>query len=294
MRAIVRWTVRTVLVLFALVVIAVVGVYAATQPMIGKHYPFAPTALSADPAEADVSSGAKLVQLFGCKDCHGAGLRGQLLYDIPMVARLSAPNLTLVAKTYSDPQIAEMVRSGVRADGTELVGMPSPALSRLTDPEIAAVIAYVRSLPAGGAAPQDKQLGFVGRVLLLMGKLPTTPSLVAKYAAHPLPDFGPATEAGRGIARACAECHGPDLSGADGPDLRIAAAYDLPAFTRLLRTGVALDGRPVRPIGLIGEDKSGPGLMAQVAREREGFGLSDAEIAALHAYLQARAAFLVR
>jgi mono/diheme cytochrome c family protein len=294
MRAVVKWTVRAVLVLFALVVIAAVGVYAATQPMLARRYAFAPQALAANPAEADVSSGAKLVQLFGCKDCHGASLRGQLLYDIPMVARLSAPNLTLVAKTYSDQQIAEMVRSGVRADGTELVGMPSQALSRLTDPEIAAVIAYVRSLPAGGTQPPDKQLRLVGRVLLLMGKVPTTPSLVAKYAAHPLPDFGPATAAGRGIARACSECHGPDLSGDDGPDLRIAAAYDLPAFTRLLRTGIALDGRPVRPTGLIGEDKSGPGLMAQVARERRGFGLSDEEIAALHAYLQARVASMTR
>jgi len=96
---------------------------------------------------------------------------------------------------------------------------------------------------------------------------------------------GPRRRPGRG---------GPDLSGDDGPDLRIAAAYDLPAFTRLLRTGIALDGRPVRPIGLIGENQSGPGLMAQVAREREGFGLSDAEVASLHAYLQARAASMVR
>jgi mono/diheme cytochrome c family protein len=294
MRAIVRWTVRTVLVLFALVLIAAIGVYLVTQPMLDRRYPFTPRALAADPAEADVASGAKLVQLFGCKDCHGAALRGQLLYDVPMVARLSAPNLTLVAKSYSDPQIAEMMRSGVRADGTELVGMPSQALSRLTDPEIAAVIAYVRSLPAGGAPPEDKQLRLVGRVLLLAGQLPTTPSLVAKYAAHPLPDFGPATAAGRGFARACAECHGPDLSGDDGPDLRIAAAYDVPAFTRLLRTGIGLDGRPVRPTGLLGESKTGPGLMAQVAGDRAGFGLSDADIAALHAYLQARAASLVR
>jgi mono/diheme cytochrome c family protein len=294
MQAVVKWSVRAVLVLLALVAVAVVGLYVVTQRMIDQRYPFTPRALAAAPAGTDVASGAKLVQLFGCKGCHGADLRGQLLFDIPLVARLNAPNLTWVAKTYSDPQIAEMMRSGVRADGSALVGMPSQALSRMTDAEVAAVVAYVRSVPAGGAPHDDKQLRVLGRVLVLLGKAPTAPELVARYAAHPLPDFGPATAEGRGIARACAECHGPDLSGDTGPDLRIAAAYDLPAFTRLLRTGVGLDGQPIKPIGLPEEGGSGPGLMAQTARDREGFGLSDAEIAALHAYLQVRAASLTR
>ena len=55
----------------------------------------------------------------------------------------------------------------------------------------------------------------------------------------------------------------------------IAGAYDLPAFTRLLREGVAPGNKPVP-------------RMRIVAREDSRF-YTDEEIAALHAYLVARA-----
>jgi hypothetical protein len=59
------------------------------------------------------------------------------------------------------------------------------------------------------------------------------------------------------------------------PDLTIAGAYDLPAFARLLREGVAPGNKPVKE-------------MSRVAREDSRF-YKDEEIGALHAYLVARA-----
>jgi cytochrome c553 len=79
----------------------------------------------------------------------------------------------------------------------------------------------------------------------------------------------------------CSGCHGADLSGrqaspdAFAPDLMIAGAYDLPAFTRLLREGVAPGGKKL-------------GLMREIAIRDARF-YTDAEIAQLHAYLVARA-----
>jgi hypothetical protein len=61
----------------------------------------------------------------------------------------------------------------------------------------------------------------------------------------------------------------------NAPDLTIAGAYDLPAFTRLLREGVAPGGKPVP-------------TMHEVARDDSRF-YNDTEIAALHGYLVARA-----
>jgi hypothetical protein len=60
------------------------------------------------------------------------------------------------------------------------------------------------------------------------------------------------------------------------PDLAVAAAYDLPRFARLLRTGIGRDGKD-------------HGLMSEVARGWLKY-LSDDQIAGLHAYLVARAA----
>lgn len=77
----------------------------------------------------------------------------------------------------------------------------------------------------------------------------------------------------------CTECHGNDLQGdpfGGTPDLVIAAAYSFDDFLRLMQTGVALGERAV-------------GLMSEVARSRFRY-LTDAEIHALHTFLQRRAA----
>nr|HET7858884.1 c-type cytochrome [Caldimonas sp.] len=77
----------------------------------------------------------------------------------------------------------------------------------------------------------------------------------------------------------CAECHGGDLKGngwnTGAPDLAVVAGYSAQQLTRLLRTGVGADGRE-------------HGLMSRVAKDRLHH-LSDGEIAAIHAYLLARA-----
>ena len=64
------------------------------------------------------------------------------------------------------------------------------------------------------------------------------------------------------------------------PDLTIAGAYDASAFTTLMRTGVPPGGRKLK-------------LMGQIARDDFSH-MTDAEIAQVYAYLQARARRLSR
>lgn len=291
MKKIARWAGWGLVVVILLAGIGWLGLVIASDQLRNHHYVFAAKPLPA--GREDVAAGAGLSRMFGCTGCHGPDLRGQVLVDDPMLGRFTAPNLTLLAKGYTDTQLAQVIRGGVRPDGSALFIMPSEAFSRLTDQETAEIIGYLRSLPAGGKAlGQTVEPGPIGRLGVVAGEFKVAPELVAQYQQRPLPDYGPETAAGRGVARACAECHGPDLSGAKdlGPDLRIAAAYDLPAFARLLRTGAALDGRPVKPIGAIGEGKS-IGLMAEIAPLRFG-ALTDTEIADLRAYLAARVSHL--
>jgi mono/diheme cytochrome c family protein len=80
----------------------------------------------------------------------------------------------------------------------------------------------------------------------------------------------------------CTECHGPALFGLkDGPggqptpDLRVAAGYDLEQFKTLMRTGVTPAGKPL-------------GMMREVAVGAFAH-MTDAELAAVHAYLVERA-----
>jgi mono/diheme cytochrome c family protein len=110
----------------------------------------------------------------------------------------------------------------------------------------------------------------------------TQPMRVAEYARNMPADFGAEVALGRHLAMThCSECHGPSFGGGEpepgaiAPDLAIVRAYDLPTFTRLLRTGTPLNDRKLRQMDV-------------VARE-EVSNLTDEEIAQVHAYLVRRA-----
>ena len=75
----------------------------------------------------------------------------------------------------------------------------------------------------------------------------------------------------------CVNCHHQTPKEIiNAPPLLVARAYSLPQFTRLMRSGVALDGRDLYAQGSI---------MGIVAREQLSH-LTDAEIAAIHGYLR--------
>jgi mono/diheme cytochrome c family protein len=173
--------------------------------------------------------------------------------------------------------------------------MPSAVFSTVTDAELAAVLAFVRSRPPGGAPTPDEPPGLLSRLAVVLGAwggagggsadppgpagLRSSPVLVAAARMRPPLDAGREHARGRHIARTvCTECHGSDLSGdptEGAPDLMVAAAYEPAAFRRLLRTGVPPGGRDL-------------GIMSETAREDFRV-FTDAEIEALHGYLRARA-----
>ncbi len=230
-------------------------------------------------AVADIERRARTL---GCISCHGEGLSGKIFLDDAKVALLHSPNLTEVAARASDQQLARAIRQGIGVDGRALLVMPSEAYQHLTDEETSALIAYIRRLPRAGTVSPRRGIGPLGRLGIAQGSFQTSPALVAEYLKRPAPDLGQAHAFGRHLARTtCAGCHGSDLSGRkvspeiDAPDLTIAGAYDLPAFRRLLREGVAPGNKPLKE-------------MRRIAREDSRF-YTDEEIAALHAYLVARA-----
>ncbi|HEX5264215.1 MAG TPA: c-type cytochrome, partial [Phenylobacterium sp.] len=225
-----------------------------------------------------IARGQRIATVFGCHDCHGADLTGRLFFDEMPVAKVAAPNLALAMAHQSDQDLARAIRTGVAADARSLWIMPSDAYSLLSDAETSDLIAYIRTFPAKGAPQPAKTLGPVGRLGVLIGKFRSAPALLKASHGEGLPDLGPRFADGRVLARACVECHGPDLKGlaaVKSPDLAIAGAYDPDDFEKLLRTGVAAGGRK---LGLMTE--SAPGRFNALSHE---------EISALHAYLKARA-----
>ena len=231
---------------------------------------------------AELADGQRQLKVLGCVSCHGAGLRGNLFFDEPKIARLYAPNLTLVAAIASDQQLAQGIRQGIGHDGRSLFAMPSAQYARLTDGEVAALVAAIRDLPRGGEQTPPVGIGPLGRVGIVTGKFKPQPELVADYAQKMPADLGPQFARGRHLVMTnCAECHGPALGGGEpkpglkAPGLEIAGAYDLEQFKRLMRDGAPPSGRDLD-------------MMDDISRNDLRH-LTDEEIAAIHGYLAARA-----
>ncbi len=239
-----------------------------------------PVAAATDPGA--VARGKRLADLTGCTDCHGPDLRGRLFDDEGWLhGRYYASNLTLRARIYSDEDIARIVRRGVRPDGRGVIAMPAMGFVRVTDQEMADILAFLRSQPAGGPEQPTHYFGPLDQWELWRGgNIKPAITYVAGERTKEPPDAGPQHAAARHLAGiVCAECHGGDLRGngwdTGAPDLGVVRSYGPAEFTRLLRTGIGADGKE-------------HGLMSEIARARL-YHLTDEEIAALHAYLVARA-----
>lgn len=280
MKTLLRWLGYAAGTLLLLVCAFALFVWIQSSRIVGHRYAAAPETLAAStltPAEGD-----RLAHVLGCYGCHGAGLRGDLVFDAGAFATVTAPNLTLVAARASDQQLAAAIRQGIGADGRGLWIMPSTMYARLTDAELAALVQVVRAQPPGGAAQPPVRFGPIGRMVVATRGLLPAPARIEEFRAHEPYDLGAEFAAGRHLAAtACADCHGADLSGGQptpdeaAPSLVVAGAYSLDQFRTLMRTGRPADGHRLA-------------LMGEVARDDLSH-LTDAEIASLHAYLRARA-----
>lgn len=230
---------------------------------------------------AEVAHGRRLATVMGCTSCHGEKLDGHLFEENARFAVAWSSNLSRILPRWSDAQVEAALRTGRRPDGSALWFMPTFAHARLSRADMADLIAWLRTVPPSGNDHPRIVTGPEWRQALAAG-FDDSAAQAARLKGRVPADAGPSTARGRYLAQiACAECHGPVLTGVpdprpgDAPDLSAAAAYSRSDFVRLLRTGLPPGGRDL-------------GWMTKEARHRL-HALDDAEIAAIHDYLIARA-----
>ena len=202
---------------------------------------------------AKIAHGKRLAAVLDCTGCHGANLQGQnVTKDDPAYGQMNAPNLTLMSAKYSDAEFEKLFREGVPRDGRQFWFMPVESFQFLSDADLAAIIAYVRSFkPAGEQLPPiTKGKGFYEDLKRGFGD---SRSQVARYRDNSPPDLGPKHARGRALVRiACTACHNAQLQGYQGftPNLDIAGAYSKAELTRLLTIG---EGRTKKNLGMMSD-----------------------------------------
>jgi mono/diheme cytochrome c family protein len=264
--------------LAAVLAVAVSAVGALmTAGLVKQHARSAPVPdLRVEATPVRIARGKAVVDGF-CSACHSSSgtLTGGL--DIgehfPMpVGSFVSSNLTPAGRLrrWSDGEIFRAIRNSVDADGRWLMLMSYTNAGRLSDDDIQAVIAYMRSLPATGEQTPDppSRLSLLGLVMLGAGLLPSgAPVIAGSITAPPKSATFPFGEYILSY-QDCRQCHGPRLTGGVpgqigplGPDLNLVKDWKLAEFIATMRTGIDPNGRelsrqmPWRPIGRMDDEE---------------------------------------
>ena len=277
MRRFLKWTGIVIGALAAITLMAALYLYIASQRVISRTYDVPSIAFDAPSDRDSIRKGERLSAVYGCTNCHGTDLTGSDMFDMPGIVHITAPNLTKVVKEYTDGELERVVRHGVKHDGTSTWIMPSAMFNRLSDEDLRAIIAYVRSFPERPGVDRLTQVRLLGRIGIIQGKFLPQATQVRNLPV--MADTSKPDPLARGrylVMTSCTECHGATLQGSDfvkAPNLAVVAAYSDVDFTRLMREGVGAGNRHL-------------GLMSEVAQARFAH-FNDAEVQAIRGYLQA-------
>jgi cytochrome c553 len=135
---------------------------------------------------------------------------------------ISAPNLTTgpgsVTFWYTEVDWDRAIRHGVAPDGRGLRFMPSEDFARWSDRDLAAVVAWIRTLPPTIGTATTFRVPVLRRIARGYGLIPDA----ADRIDHSLPaadpgDPAPTAEYGTYVAAACVRCHGEGFSGGPIP-----------------------------------------------------------------------------
>jgi mono/diheme cytochrome c family protein len=292
MKRFLKWVGIVLAVLAGLIFVSLIVIYFKTQARLTRVYALPEEAVSVPTDPESVARGGHIFQFRGCEACHSEGgyiqsdaetplgshvdssshdvphMEGNIYLDDPAVGLVVASNLTSgkggVAGGYSDPGWARAIRHGIRADGTPLLFMPSTEFYFLSDEDLGAVIAYIKSAPPVDHELPSSTVSWTGRVVMaLVPAITFIPAeLIPHEAARPgAPEPGITPEYGEYLTYSCKVCHGLTMSGGPipgfpsswppAPNLTFGPGSALPEWTEAgfmntLRGGVTPEGRQVR------------------------------------------------
>ncbi|MCA6111483.1 c-type cytochrome [Bradyrhizobium cenepequi] len=264
--------------LLALLSVAVLSAGALTSlGMIKQHSRSAPIPDIKVAATPELIARGKDIADGLCGACHSH--TGTLTGGYDLAVELQVPIGSFVAanltpagplRHWSDGEIFRAIRNGVDAEGRWLTMMSYVRAGRLSDDDIKAVIAYIRSVPAAGNPTPDPpdHMNMLGLAMLGAGMLPSGKPIITGHISGPLK--GPTFELGEYILayQDCRECHGENLTGGVpgqlaplGPDLNLVKDWTLAGFIAAMRTGIDPNGHeisekmPWRSVGKMDDDE---------------------------------------
>lgn len=275
--------------LIAVALFFALGLYISTNFRLNKTYdPVLTTVtLPTNPSSIDKGHHKYVVH---CAGCHGMDLAGGVVFSDPQLGTIAAPKIAAGfgegGRALSDEDLVRAIRYGVGPDKKPLLVMPAEAFSYMSDQDLGAIIAYIKSVPQSDAPPPQMVMKPLGLILIgagAFGKVIPAEE-IARNSRQPLDvPAGITVEYGNYLVRTgeCRTCHGSELSGGKDPNPNAPPAPNLTRggemigwseqdFINTLRTGKTPGGHQLTefmPWKFIGQ-------------------MTDAELKAMWLYLQ--------
>jgi mono/diheme cytochrome c family protein len=248
------------------------GIYVFVQTSaydasMAKVYDVAPLALARSTDADIIARGKHLARsIGGCatRTCHGEDLAGGEVTDMGPIGTLAAPNITGVLASYSDGQLARLIRHGIKLDGRAACFMPVDDFNWLPDSDIVAIVSFMRTIePIARVRTATTHIKTLGKILDRKGLLPLDiPRRIDHAHIVIAPEPSPTAAYGAFVSRLCTGCHGEHLGGGPlpgapssmavplnlTPDTTGLAGWTFDDFDRVIQTGNRKNGKALDAI----------------------------------------------
>lgn len=274
----------------ALLVLGLIGFYKLNER---HHNPVTDIKVVGTPEQ--IARGEQLAHT--CVSCHATGDRLPLSgtdfaakFDMPPMGTLYAPNLTPGGDItdWTDGEVIRAIREGVHKNGRSLLIMPAEVYRNLSDDDVQALVAYLRSQPSTGGLTPTNQFNLFGALFMNLSDFRTVQEPVGSVTAPQpgTPEYGKYMVDIMG----CRSCHGDQLQGKvdngqpgppPGPNLtQIMPQWTEEQFMTFFNTGQLPSGSTV-PILTLPSGFSEPRMPWPMVRAAT----TDDELRAMYTYL---------
>lgn len=267
MKKVLKWIGIVVGSLIGLILVTGAVMYFMGNARQNKTYDFPPSDLVLPSDDASLELGKHRVDSL-CAGCHGPDLGGiEKWFAAGPLGTVDSANLTtgeggFGREAASDEDYVRAIRHGIDPAGKPIFMPAVYSTSNLSDTELAAIIAYIKTVPPVDHTVVGQNFTPLAKILLVMGMLPPFPVEVVSHEIHvDAVPAGSTVEYGKYMVDThdCRICHGQELNGGPFPDPTVTkispnltlggevAFWTEEQFINTIRTGVTPGGHELDP-----------------------------------------------
>lgn len=277
MKTVFKWIGIVLGSLTGLIFLAGVALFTTGNSRLSKTYDFPPSGIVIPADAASIEYGRHRVETL-CVGCHAEDLGGVIGWTVVgPLATIDSANLTsgvggIAEEFATDEDYVSAIRHGIDPEGKPLFMPAVAAFQHISDEDIAAMIAYLKTVPPVDRKTNGSQFTALGKIIFAVGMFGDLPVEKVAHQNHvTAPTVGATVEYGEYLVNIgdCRACHGQELAGGSYPD----PAVTLPVpnltpggelgnwteeqFIQVMRTGGVLNSElmPVEEIGKLSDDE---------------------------------------